>query len=119
MPGQKTAVTPAVAVVVVLTLTKLTHRLKVLFLSLADVAPDLFINSKHELLGGRQDSDCVQTLRNIQMSTVDAFNLKGADNRDYLPFAPCALNLLVHVPAHGHQHHGVIRRMLQDKNDVF
>lgn len=109
------AVTAAVVVLVVLTLTKLTHRLKVLLFSVADVAPDLFINSKHELLGRRQDSDCVQTLRNIQMSMVDVFNLKSTDNRDYLPFASCDLNLLVHVPAHGHQHHGVIRRMLQDK----
>lgn len=108
---------PATLATLVRPLTKLTHRLKVLFFGAADVAADFFIHSKHQLLGRRQDSDCVHTLRNIKTSIADAFNLKSTTNRngDYLPFASGALNLLVHVPAHGHQHHGVIGRVLQSK----
>lgn len=40
-------------------LTGRTHRLKVLFFGITDVTPDFFIHSKHQLLGRRQDSDCV------------------------------------------------------------
>lgn len=98
-------------------LTKLTHRLKVLFFGAADVAADFFIHGKHQLLGRRQDSDCLHTLRNIKTLIADAFHLKSTENGNggYLPFASGAFNLLVHVRAHGHQHHGVIRRVLQNK----
>lgn len=52
---------------------------------------------------------------------MDVFTLKRSEdhNGDYLPFASCAFNFLVHIPGHGHQHHGVIRRMLPNKNDVI
>lgn len=98
-------------------LTKLTHQLKELFFSSPDVTADFFIHSKHQLLGRRQDSDCLHTLRNVKTLIADAFNLKSTENGngDYLPFASGALNLLVHVPAHGHQHHGIIRRVLQNE----
>lgn len=55
---------------------------------------------------------------------ADIFNIKvthfhlctAGSNRQYLPFAFCSFNLLVQVPAHRHQHHGIIWCMLQNKS---
>lgn len=88
---------------------------------MADVTPDFFIHNKHQLLGRRQNSDYVRSLRNINISLVDVVTLKRSKdhNGDHLPLAACALNFLVHIPTHAHQHHGIIRRMLPKTKDVI
>lgn len=48
----------------------MTHRLKVLLFGVADVTPDFFIHGKYQLLGRRQGSDRVRTLRKVK-------NVKG------------------------------------------
>lgn len=125
VPGEQTAVSPAAPLAtffcVFFFFTGRTHRLIVLFFGIADVSPDFFIHSKHQLLGRRQDSDRVWSLRNTKISLADVFTFKRSEdhNGDDLPFASRALDFLVHIPAHGHQHHGVIRRMLPNKQDVI
>lgn len=40
--------------------------------------------------------------------------IAGSDHQ-YLPFAVRGFNLLIQIPAQGHQHHGIIRCVLQNK----
>lgn len=102
----------------------LAHRFQVLLFGLADVSLDFLIHSKDHLLRKRHWSDCVWALKITDIHVLSTDLPSGTTTWShvyaqvivivYLPFAFCCFDLLVHIPAHWHQHHGIIWGVLQN-----
>lgn len=96
----------------------LTHSVQVLLFGVCDVTSDPVVESKHQLLRIRHGSHRLRALYSHShmgqlWGWLPQSNAHTNTNLTYLPLAICSFELFVYVVTLSHQHHGIIRSMLQ------